>query len=198
MRIFAFGLFLGMVLSSSILAPIAQLGDPAIVSPRPGEVLQGVVTISGTSDVTGFSSAEIAFSFTDDPTGTWFLIATNSQAVINDKLTTWDTTVITDGNYVVRLRVTLLDGSTRETLVSGLRVRNYTPVETPTPMPVVPEATPLPTITPTGTPFPTPTALARNPATLVPRDVSTSILYGGLMAISILILLSIYLWLRRK
>ncbi len=198
MRILACSLFFGMVLASSVLARNAQFGDPVIVEPRPGDVLQGVVTIAGSSDVTGFVSAEVSFTYADDPTGTWFLITMSSQPVFNDRLATWDTTVITDGDYVLRLRVYLTDGSSREALVSGLRARNYTPVETPTPMALAPEATPLSTITPTATPFPTPTALPRNPAALAPTDVSASILYGGLAAILTFVIVGIYLWLRRK
>lgn len=198
MRILAFTLFFGIVLASPVLARNTQFGDPVIVSPRLGDVLQGVVTITGSSDVTGFVAAEISFTYMEDPTGTWFLIAKNSQPVFSDTLATWDTTAITDGNYVIRLRVYLTDGSTHDTLVSGLRVRNYSPVETRTPMVLAPEATPLPTITQTATPFPTPTTLPPNPATLAVTDVSTSILYGGLVAILILIIIGIYLWLRRK
>jgi hypothetical protein len=198
MRIIVCALFLGMVLAPPVLRRNAQIGDPVIVAPRPGDVLQGVVSITGSSDVTGFVSAEVSFTYADDPTGTWFLITMNSQPVTNDKLATWDTTVITDGDYVLRLRVYLTDGSFRDISVSSLRVRNYTPVETPTPIPVAPEATPFPTVTPTSTPFPTPTALPRNPATLAPMDVSTSILYGGLTAILIFVIIGIYLWLRRK
>lgn len=198
MRILACSLFFGMVMASSGLVVNAQTGGPVIGSPRSGGVLQGVVTISGSSDITGFVSAEVSFTYAEDPTGTWFTVALNNQPVLNDGLATWDTTVITDGDYVLRLRVYLIDGSSREVLVSGLRVRNYTPVETPTPIPIAPEATPLPTITPTAIPFPTPTSLPRNPATLAPTDVSASIVYGGLMAITIFIIVSIYLWLRRK
>jgi hypothetical protein len=198
MRILSRSLFFGMVLASSILGRNAQIGDPVIVAPRPGDVLQGAVTIIGTSDVSGFVLAEVSFTYTDDPTGTWFLIAINSQPVFNDILTTWDATVITDGDYILRLSVLLTDGSSRETLVSSLRVRNYTPVETPTPIPLAQEATPLSTFTPTATPFPTPTTLPLNPATLAPKDVSVSILYGGLAAIFTLIIVGIYLWWRRK
>ncbi|HEY5270165.1 MAG TPA: hypothetical protein VII97_07495 [Anaerolineales bacterium] len=198
MRILACSLFFGLVLASPVLARNAQFGDLVIVAPRPGDVLQGVVPIAGSSDVTGFVSAEVAFTYADDPTGTWFLIAVNNQPVFNDMLATWDTTVITDGDYVLRLRVYLTDGSSREAFVSGLRVRNYTPVETTTPIPLAPEATPLPTVTPTTIPFPTPTALPRNPATLAPTDVSASILYGGMAAILTFVIIGIYLWLRRK
>ena len=138
MRTLACSLFLGMVLTSPVLAPTAQLVDPVIVEPRPGDVLQGVVKIAGSDDVPGFVSTEVSFSYADDPTGTWFLIAASVQPVTNDSLATWDTTVITDGDYVLRLRVYLTDGNSRETILSGLRVRNYTPVETPTPMTVPP------------------------------------------------------------
>jgi len=198
MRTLACSLFFGMILASPVLARNAQFGDPVIVVPRPGDVLQGVVTINGTSDATGFVSDELSFTYADDPTGTWFLIAMNSQPVFNDTLATWDTTVITDGDYVLLLRVYLTDGSSREALVSGLRVRNYTPVETPTPIPPAQEPTPLPTVTPTTTPFPTPTTLPRNPATLAPTDVSASILYGGLVALLTFVIIGFYFWLRRK
>jgi hypothetical protein len=198
MRILACSLFMGMVLASPVLARNIQFGDPVIVAPRPGDVLQGVVTISGSSDVSGFALAEISFTYADDPTGTWFQIAISSQPVFNDTLATWDTTVITDGDYVLRLRIYLTDGTSREALVTGLRVRNYTAVETPTPIPLAPEATPLPTITQTATSFPTPTALPRNPAILAPTDVTVSILYGGLAAILTFVIGTIYIWLRRK
>jgi hypothetical protein len=206
MRILACSLFLGMVLASPVLAQNAQLVDPVITSPRPDDALQGVIRIAGSNDVAGFVSAEVSFTYADNPTGTWFLIAMSSQPVLNDILASWDTTVITDGDYILRLRVFLADGSFRQTIVSGLRVRNYTPVETPTPMTPTPTATPspppeptlIPTITQTATLFPTPTALPTNPATLVPTDVSSSILFGGLATILTFVIVGIFLWLRRK
>ena len=198
MRILACLLLFGTILTAPVQVRTIQFGNPAIVAPRPGSVLQGVVTINGSSDSKGFVSAEVAFTYADDPTGTWFQIATSTRPVFNDILATWDTTVITDGNYVLRLRVMLTDGTFQDAIVSGLRVRNYTPVETPTPVPVAPEATPLPTATPTATPYPTPTALPRNPAELAPTDVSTSILYGGLAVLLAFVLVGIYLWLRKS
>jgi hypothetical protein len=175
-----------------------QVGDPVIDSPRPGDVLQGAIGVTGSSDMVGFVSAEISFTYAEDPTGTWFLIGNSTQAVSNNLLVNWDTTVITDGNYVMRLRVNLADGTSREFLVQELRVRNYTPVETPTPLSIAPKATPLPTLISTRTPFATPTELARNPATLAPMDVSASIIYGGMAAILTFVMIGIYLWLRRK
>jgi hypothetical protein len=210
MRILACSLCIWFALAFPVLAKTTPTGNPAIDSPRPGDVLQGIVTISGSDDVAGFISAEVSFTYSGDPTGTWFLISLTNQPVNNNWLATWDTTIITDGNYVLRLRVSLADGSTRETTVPGLRVRNYTPIETHTPTAIVPTAilptataptatpTPLPTITMTPSPFPTPTMMPNNPATLAPTDVYTSILYGGLAVILVFILFGFYLWLRRK
>ena len=177
---------------------VAAQGGPILVSPRQGGVLQGVVTITGTTDVPGFVSAEVAFSYAEDITGTWFLIATTNQPVYLDTLATWDTTTITDGNYVLRVRVYLKDGSFLDGMATNLRVRNYTPVETSTPAPIElePTATMSPTLT--VTPFPSPTSLPNNPAVLTTQDVSISIAYGGLAAVFLLIFLGAYLGLRRK
>jgi hypothetical protein len=187
-----------VVLAAPITEQNFQPAVPTIVAPRPGDVLQGLVQITGSMDETGVVSAELAFTYVDDSTGTWFLIAMINQPVITGTLAVWDTTVISDGIYVLRLRVVLADGSFRDAIVSGLRVRNYTPVETPTPTALVEQATPLPTITPTSTPFATPTMLPHNPAALMPGDVSSSILYGGMTAIAIFLIVGIYLWIRRK
>jgi hypothetical protein len=194
---------LWMVSLIPFLGRTPQGSEGVIDSPRPGEAIQGIVAVIGSSDVNGFASAEISFEYMDDPTGTWFLIANNVQPVSKNTLATWDTTVITDGNYVLRLRVYLTDGSNKDILVTDLRVRNYTPVETPTPLPVAPEPTSVPTGTATSQPFPTPsfptpTALGQNPAILAPADVTISILYGGLAAMLSFIIIGIYLWLRRK
>jgi hypothetical protein len=198
MRILISSFLLWAMVFSPVQAPKAQTSGPVMLSPRPGEAVQGVVTITGTSDSPGFVTSEVSFAYSDDPTGTWFLIASNSQAVTESTLTIWDTTVITDGNYVLRLRVILADGRFQDVFVTDLRVRNYTPVETPTPTAIIPEATPLPTITMTPLPFPTPTELPPNPATLAPKDVSVSVLYGGLAAIAALLIFGLYTWMRRK
>ena len=193
-------IFLFSCLAVIAVKPAAAQTDsgPAVTNPQAGDALQGTVTVTGSSNATGFLSSEISFSYANDTTGTWFLIATNSQPASDGTLATWDTTTITDGDYVLRLRVVLADGSHLDVTVPNLRVRNYTPVETPTPEPAAPQATFTPTITQTTTPFPTPTTLPGNPAALTSADVSTSIACGGLGAALLLFVFGIYLWLRRK
>jgi hypothetical protein len=185
-------------LAAVAVRSVAAQGQPVILSPRQGEVLQGTVTITGSSAETGFLSSEVDFAYAGDTTGTWFLVAAASQPVDSNTLATWDTTTITDGNYNLRLRVYLKDGTHLDAIIPDLRVRNYTPVETPTPAPtaILPTLTPTDTLTPT--PFPTPTPLPVNPAVLTQADISTSLVYGGLGAVILIIILGIYFGLRRN
>jgi hypothetical protein len=192
--------------------PVSSEMQPAVAvtSPQAGEVLQGVVIVTGTSAVDGFVSAEISFTYSGEPTGIWFPISIAVQPITDGTLAVWDTTSITDGNYTLRLRVTQSDGTILEALVPDLRVRNYTPIETSTPT-VAPSVTPtllptstpiLPTLTatlvPTATPLPTPTALPENPATLLSTEIGKSVLYGGSTALLFFLFLAVYARLRRK
>jgi hypothetical protein len=192
-------MFVLIALLAAVAArPVAAQVAPGILSPRQGDVLQGVVPIRGSSDVTGFTTAEVAFAYAGDTTGTWFLIATTRHPVAMDTLATWDTTTITDGDYNLRLRVYLADGSHSDATIPNLRVRNYTAVETPIPAQITLQPRPVPTDTLAVTPFPSPTALPVNPAVLTPVDISISLAYGGLGAVLLLGILGMYLWLRRK
>jgi len=191
-------LLLNLILTAVAVRSVDAQGLPAILSPQQGEVLQGMVTIRGSSNETGFLSAEVDFAYAGDTTDTWFLVGTGNQPVNSDTLVTWDTSTITDGNYNLRLRVYLSDGTHLDAIVTNLRVRNYTPVETvpPAPTAMQPTLTPSDTLTPTL--FPLPTPLPVNPAVLTPADISTSLAYGGLGAVILIIILGIYLWLRRN
>jgi hypothetical protein len=177
--------------------PAAAQVIPIIDSPRSGAVLQGVVTIRGTSNVSGFQISEISFAYADDMTDTWFLISSSEQAVDLGTLAIWDTTTITDGNYTIRLRIFLADGSTLDATVQNLRVRNYSAIETPTPALLASPPTTIPTATMTSTPLPTPTAFPANPVVVTGPDISNSILYGGAGAFTFLIILGIYLRIRK-
>jgi hypothetical protein len=180
------------------LAGRLQSAAPVILAPLPGEVLQGVVSVRGTSRMDDFASAEIAFAYATDTTGTWFRVVTLDQPVEQGLLAVWDTNAVTDGDYTLRLRVWSDDGSFKDFLVEGLRVRNYTPVETPTPGPGNSTATPVPPVMATSTLLPTPTELAPNPAVIQPGDLVRSAVLGGLLVVAALVLLSVYLWFRWK
>ncbi len=109
---------------------------PRLDSPHAGEALQGMVEITGSTDLEDFESAELSFAYDVEQPDTWFWIADVTDPVSSGSLAGWDTNDLTDGNYRMRLVVTRADGSTVETQVRGLRVRNTTPIETDTPAPV--------------------------------------------------------------
>lgn len=196
------------------LLPVSAQGSsaPAITAPAAGQTLQGQVSVSGTSDIPNFASAELSFSYSGDPTGTWFVIQSNNQPVSNAPLGAWDTTAISDGEYTLRLRVMLQDGTYQDATVTGLRVMNYTslPTATPTstasptaalpiPTPILLLPSPSPTaVTPTTAPLPTPTPLEVNPAELTPSEIYVSLQRGALVIAGIFIVFGILLRLRRS
>jgi hypothetical protein len=188
----------------------AQAVPPCITFPLTGQALQGMVAVTGTSATDGFDSAEITFAYEDNTTDTWFQIASSDQPVTDGVLTTWDTSTITDGTYILHLRVQLKDGTYRDAFVTGLRVHNYTPTETatptasatpapsataPTPTSIPPTDTPPP---PTSTPYITPTQLPANPIILDRFDIYTGLGVGALAVATLFILFGIYARLRRS
>ena len=186
---------LGILLFYGLLGPTTQ--QVVVDSPRPGDALQGRVVINGTSDLEGFQSYEVSFAYQQDATNTWFAIYQGKDAIKEGALATWDTTTISDGTYRIRVMVFLSDGRAVQTVVSGLRVRNYSPIETATPAPLETSA-----IQPTDmaadympqgvTPEPTGT----NPARINGSELGNSLVMGGLAALGLFVLLGIYLLLR--
>lgn len=180
--------------------PPAGSGVPPVglSAPYAGQALQGVITIIGNSELPGFFNAEVSFAYANDPTGTWFLIAESQTPVTNSTLAQWDTTTITDGEYQLRLVVRLADGQQQIAGITGLRVRNYTPVETETPTPSPtpqPGNTPEPTSTPTATLTPIPataTAVPPNPAIIEPSDLLRNMGRGALGVVGFFSLIGIY------
>jgi hypothetical protein len=172
------------------LAPTA-----AILAPLEGQAVQGRIPVQAFTAIQGFQAAELFFGYAEDPTGTWFLIGQNSEPLAGSEIGTWDTSLITDGNYDLRLLILLQDGTQVETVVNGLRVRNYSPVETDTPTPVIPTDTPLPgekptsTMTPLPTITPTPTPLPTNPAEMTTDQIAGSLGKGALAALSAFVIL---------
>lgn len=170
----------------------------AILSPLEGQAVQGRVPVLANMAVQGFQSAELYFGYAADSTGTWFLIGQVREPAAGTEAGTWDTSLITDGNYNLRLMIFLADGTQLETLVRGLRVRNYSPVETDTPTPAIPTNTPLPgelpTLTATALPTftPTPTPLPTNPAEMTTAEITGSLGKGALVVGGIFILLGLY------
>ena len=177
-----------------------------ISSPVEGQIVQGLVVVSGSVAVLGFANYELSFAYQDDSTQTWFVLASSSLPVFEGDLGSWDTTTLTDGDYILRLRVFLLDGSLQETIVSGLRVRNYTAVPTSTFTPtataivqfVVPTAQLIAPAPATATlSLPTPTPLPPNPVSLAGTSIASALGRGAILALLLFIGFGILLRLLR-
>ena len=192
-------LFVLLLIAAQDSAPIA------IASPAPDEVLRGQVTVTGRLDYASFASARLEFAYADNPTDTWFTIQAFSQPVVDATLATWDTTAITDGSYVLRLRVTFEDGSFQEATVlvqiGNDRVPPPTPELTPTaepgtalvPTPFLLAASP----TPTDRPRPTPTPLPPNPVSLGQNQIYASLGRGALVILGLFALAGLIIRVRR-
>jgi hypothetical protein len=191
-----------------LLMLAAQTTPPiAISSPSPGDILFGQITITGTTDVPNFVSAQLDFSYASNPDGNWFALQALPQPVTDSTLATWDTTSISDGDYILRLRVNLSDGTSQEVTVP-IKIQNDTPIPTPTipatstpdfvtidnPTPFLLAASP----TPTEIPRPTPTALPTNSAALNQNAIYSSLGRGALVIIGLFIFAGLIIRFRRS
>jgi hypothetical protein len=139
-------------------SPQEQGPGAVITSPRDRAVVRDKVSIQGTATHPEFWKYEVAYGREPNPEDQWILIGmVHETQVVDNVLETWDTTLLPDGNYSLRLRVVRRDGNYEEYFVRQISVANTQPTDTPTP-----EVTPTPTNTPTPLP-PTPTIIIELP-----------------------------------
>lgn len=177
----------------------------AVSSPVAGEALRGQINIIGSTNIPDFISAQLDFAYASDPTGTWFPLQTLPQPVFDSPLFTWDTALITDGDYILRLRVFAGDGSFQEVTVPVSIQNDAVPTATPAPTATPEEVTvlvPTPFLlaasqTPTDVPRPTPTALPANPVSLDPTTILLSLGRGALVLLGMFALAGLILRIRR-
>lgn len=183
----------------------------ALTAPQNGETLRGQVQIQGRMDTPNFASAELAFTFASnasDSGGNWFIIQTIPQPTTDSALTVWDTTSITDGDYTLRLRVFLQDGTFQDALVSDLKIRNDEPLPTATVPPTLQDfdfqplnETPGAPAQSTATPaisYPTSTPLPANPASLTTASILTIFWQSALFILVVFLFFSLILRLRKN
>jgi hypothetical protein len=179
----------------------------AITSPAPDEVLRDQITITGRVDIVSFVSVQLDFGYASNPTNTWFTIQTFSQPIVDSTLAVWDTTPITDGDYILRLRVNLEDGTFQEVAVpikignDALLMLTPTPEPTATPKPGS-DFVPTPFLlaaspTPTDLPRSTPTTLPMNPASLERNEIYASLGRGALVILGLFALAGLIIRVRR-
>lgn len=159
------------VLGVVALAPWSGQALGQISSPRDRAPVRGLVPIEGTAQDPQFQKYEVHFGPEPNPGEQWSPIEGSPfiVPVVQGRLGLWDTTIIPDGIYSLRLRVVRLDGNYDEYFVRGILVVNTRPTETPTP-----RHTPTPA-RPTDTPAPTSTVVIAVPTVLTatPRPTET-------------------------
>ena len=191
---------LGVAAQESTPVPQEQI---IVLSPVPGQALQGNILITAEINLKDFISAELSFSYAEDHRDTWFLIQEIKEPINEGLNVEWDTTILTDGEYTLRV-IVITEQDQYSKIVPDIRVRNYSAIETHTPLPTstpAPADTLMPTetLTSTNTPVPlTPTPLPSNPVQLNFRDIGLSIGKGVLFAISALVLFGIYVFIRNR
>lgn len=194
---FLYLLFIWLIPTPSALCQDLPTSKGEIISVLDGQAIRGMVPIEGSTKMEGFIAWELSYSYSNDTTGTWFLLAEGTEPIENKLLTNWDTTKITDGDYKLRLTILLEQDEPVHTFVENIRIRNYTPMETVTPQPTI--TRPLYTDTPstgqnqleTSIP-PSLTPLPTNSLELHSEAITSSILRGGASVMVIFIMIGLY------
>jgi hypothetical protein len=172
-------------------------------SPSPGQALQGIILIEGEYTLDEVSEVELSFSYKDDPRDTWFLINELESPQEQQFSFEWETTTLTDGDYTLRIIVTT-DRNQFIDYVTDLRIRNYSAIETVTPIPTstqasapIIEATFSPTQTETPESIPA-TPLPINPAQISTTEIGLSMGRGALIAVSLFAAFGLYQVVRNR
>lgn len=199
---------IAMLKAFLLLTLLFQTPGLTLTSPQPGDVLRGQVEVFGTMDVQNFSSAELSFSFVgSDSADSWFTIQTFPQPKLDSPLAVWDTTSVTDGDYVLHLRVFFQDGSSQHVSITDLKIRNDVPLPTLTPTEVfeistsftaVEDVTAVPLLPTQTLSFTQPTPLPANPASIDRDEISSTFIRGALIALVFFVLISLLLRLRKN
>jgi len=194
---------LGVVAFPALAQPTGQ-----ITSPRDRATVRGLVPVEGSAAHAQFQKYEIHFGPEPNPGDQWTPIGGSpfTVQVVQGRLGLWDTTILPDGVYSLRLRVVRLDGNYDEYFVRGIQVANARPTETPTPeateTPAAPTNTPEPTSTvvigvptvasptpkPTATPLPTaPPTVTPEPLDLPFQNVSDAVCWGAVATLALFV-----------
>ena len=191
-----------------VIPELPTVGPVSVSYPIHGQTLKAIVNITGSIALEGWTSYELAFSYADNADPTWFIFATGTNPIPDGSpLAAWDTVLLTDADYNLRLRVFSPAGP-QDAFVYGLRVHNYTvdtPVPTSTSTPTAtPSASPTATVTPTFTPPPTstpysiPTPLPPNPLSLGADEIVFNLGRGAFFTALLFGVFGLFLRMRRR
>ncbi len=110
-----------------------------ILSPVPGSVVAGNIQVLGAAIHPLFLQYQLEYGPDPNPGNLWYPASGISQnPIFNGLLGIWNTTLVQDSVYQLRLRVTLRDGTSLATVVNNIRVQNQAPTPIPSATPNIP------------------------------------------------------------
>ncbi len=96
-----------------------------IILPLRGETLRGSIAIQGSATSPQFARYQVIYA--PEPALTdWVVINASDQPVPNGTLAVWNTRVIPDGKYAIKLQVFSNDGTAVEAVVRDITLANTT------------------------------------------------------------------------
>lgn len=169
------GTVLAAITPMLVSAQDAETATAVITFPTDNAQLFGQVNIFGSAaHSSAFDSYTLEYNDLSDPNAPWLLVQPRVRQQVNDNvLGAWNTNVVPDGTYRLRLRVFLQDGQVGgEFTITGLQVVNTAPTPVPTSAGAADSVQPMP-----PTPGPSPTSPIQQPPGSAPAspDVITGL-----------------------
>ncbi len=124
-----------LLLAIPVALTVGAAPENGITSPASGDAVKGEVTIEGTATDPNFWKYELHYGPDPNPDGAWSdLLAPKGYVdsqVVEGELGKWDTTMVEDGVYILKLRIVRNTGQYDDLLVEGVKVANTGDVEPP-------------------------------------------------------------------
>ena len=97
-------------------------GQIMITAPKAGATLTGVVTVTGTANIPDFGFYKYEFKLMGGDT--WSTILAGRDVVQDGELGLWDTSQLTNGDYLLRLVITNNQGNSFPACMVQIRISN--------------------------------------------------------------------------
>lgn len=129
-HLFSLSFLFILSLAASTLPRAAFAADPRcadtfIASPTSQSTISGVTPFTGRAQLEGaFTRYQVDFSTTG--LNLWVLINSSPQAIVDGPLARWDTTLVPEGTYDLRVRTIDTSGNYCESVVSSVYVKRET------------------------------------------------------------------------